>query len=134
MPNLIHRIKHVLDWLPILWNDHDWDWVYILDILRFKIKRTRLHLKNYGFACHTKKSLNKMKKCELLLERLTEDQNYFDYETSWKDDKDLKQRIAREEYLRKQDMDLFCNLFSKHYRTWWDVILVCLFCSSWGAC
>lgn len=34
-------------------------------------------------------------------------------------DKEFKECILKDEYLKKQDMELFCKLFMKYYQGWW---------------
>lgn len=36
-----YRIKHVCKWVPTLWNDYDWDHVYIMIMLQKKLLYTR---------------------------------------------------------------------------------------------
>ena len=38
-------IKRFWGYAPIVWADEDWDWVYILRMLKYKIKRTRDNIK-----------------------------------------------------------------------------------------
>ena len=37
--HFLYRIKRLLDWLPVIWNDCDFDYAYLLDILNFKLKK-----------------------------------------------------------------------------------------------
>lgn len=34
-----NQIKHVVAWLPLLWKDRDWDYGFLLEILKFKLQR-----------------------------------------------------------------------------------------------
>lgn len=33
------KIKKIIEWLPVLWRDEDWDFEYMLDMLEYKLKR-----------------------------------------------------------------------------------------------
>jgi hypothetical protein len=44
--NYVLRIIKIAQWIPILWNDYDWDYGYFLDILKFKLKRMQKALAN----------------------------------------------------------------------------------------
>lgn len=33
------RVSLIWDWLPVLWDDHDWDYIYTLKMLKFKLER-----------------------------------------------------------------------------------------------
>jgi len=35
-------------------------------------------------------------------------------------DKEYKELILKEDIMYKQDMELFCKIFKKHVRSWWD--------------
>jgi len=39
--DFIKFIKKVYDYLPILWNDRDYDYTYIVEILQYKLLRTK---------------------------------------------------------------------------------------------
>jgi len=33
----MRRIRHLISWLPIIWRDRDWDWIYLIIILNRKL-------------------------------------------------------------------------------------------------
>jgi hypothetical protein len=37
--DFFRRIFRILAWLPVIWNDRDWDYNYLLTIISFKLKR-----------------------------------------------------------------------------------------------
>ena len=37
----LRQIKHVIEYIPTLWEDRDWDYNYILTLLKYKLQRTR---------------------------------------------------------------------------------------------
>jgi hypothetical protein len=39
--NTWYKIKRIIDWFPLLWKDQDWDYGYLLIILKHKLKRMR---------------------------------------------------------------------------------------------
>ena len=38
---IISKIKKIIDYIPILWNDEDWDFEYLLLLLRFKLDKIK---------------------------------------------------------------------------------------------
>jgi len=38
-------LRRLWEYLPMIWHDRDWDYIYILRLLRYKIKRTRDNIK-----------------------------------------------------------------------------------------
>ncbi len=74
-------------WFPIIWSDRDYDEHYIYKTLQFKIKRTRLlNEKNMRYV-GVEKNIHYMKVCEILLDRLMNDDYYSSfnkiYEEKW---------------------------------------------------
>lgn len=90
---------------------------------------------------HRPKDIRALRTCELLLGRLIEDDYVMDDlgiffnrypllgsgrelsitpEDVGKSRREFKRIHEREDYLQKQDVDLFFRLFRKHYRNWWD--------------
>lgn len=39
--NIFKKIKKIIDYIPILWNDYDWDYSYIDKLLLYKLKRMK---------------------------------------------------------------------------------------------
>lgn len=37
MKTLIRRVKNIIRWLPVIWQDRDFDYQYLLDITAFKL-------------------------------------------------------------------------------------------------
>jgi hypothetical protein len=43
------KIRKIVQWIPLLWEDEDWDYNYILTVLDYKLSRTYNEIKNgYG--------------------------------------------------------------------------------------
>jgi hypothetical protein len=128
-------------------NDKNWDWTYILKLLQYKLMLTRKCLAASKIRSFNPKQDKDIRTCELLLQRLIDD-DYFlpmfekrsdeyglktnDIE-SWIDrmnklkgedaakfSKQVEEDARIEEMLKKQDIDLFCKIFSRKYRKWWD--------------
>lgn len=70
------NIKRIFEYLPVVWNDRDWDEHYIYKILKYKIERTRRENLR-GNHLHKNRYAKQMRTCEILLDRLAKD-NYFD--------------------------------------------------------
>jgi hypothetical protein len=139
------RIKMVLEWSVFLWDDYDWDYVYIWRVLQYKLKRTRECIVSNGITMKADQVGKEIRVAENLLQRLIDDayidddlRDYFEkYPMEWEDTpdggritraekKDLKRdRLfkainVKETYLRKQDMEYLAKHMNKHIRRWWD--------------
>jgi hypothetical protein len=51
----IWNIKNIVDWIPILWKNWDWDYGYLLDIMVFKLERMSKFFKKDAIVsdCHS---------------------------------------------------------------------------------
>ena len=68
---LINRIKKIIGWLPIIWDDYDWDEVYLYIILRHKLSQMEKFFRS-DLACtlSAPKKADEMHKCICALDRL----------------------------------------------------------------
>ena len=127
------QIKHVIDWLPLLWHDQDWDWVYLVIIMKFKLERMKECLDD-GWSIRTKKEDKKILIAINCLDRIIKDsyvdknldqqydikgyKHFDDMDKEWKDKTMALWKL--DEYLKKEDLRVFCEIFQKQLRTWWD--------------
>jgi hypothetical protein len=70
-----------------LWDNHyDWDWIYLLTLLQFKLSRMRENTLE-GYHLGKEKTAKKMRTCELLIERIVHDDyckmEYEEHENKW---------------------------------------------------
>ena len=77
MKSLLRRIRHLLSWLPIIWHDQDWDWIFLITILNRKLRNMEkffggegAHLSNADNVC------DRIRYARILTDRLLAD----DYE------------------------------------------------------
>lgn len=144
MSSTIKKIFRIASWLPILWEDEDWDQGYLLKIWAFKLKRMRLCILGNGIIVDALKVHNEIRTCEQALNRLAKEdyariaweKHYEKYprmsnfiegglsgilpSMSEEESIDFKSVVQLEEDERKADEDLFLETFRKHYRGWWD--------------
>ena len=70
---LRHSIKNVIRWFPLIWNDKDWDSLYLFKIMSYKIKNMEQYFRVHGHYVGCKKTAKEMELAYLLLKRLTDD-------------------------------------------------------------
>lgn len=63
-------IRNLISWIPIIWNDRDWDQYYLYEILRFKLTRMEEHFRCHSHVANGPKDAKRMRLCALLLDRL----------------------------------------------------------------
>lgn len=74
---LPHTIKigitNLFVWFPVIWNDRQWDYIYILRMLHKKLSMMEKFIREDGIHVKNKRDAHKIKVCVLLLERMIED-------------------------------------------------------------
>ncbi len=140
------RILIIWHWLPIIWNDYDWDFSFTLVALRHKIKRSRLRMNKSTFKGVTwPKNYKRMLECEILLDRIIDDDfapednkewhEKYPWELNFKTDENGRSYMPtmegkqKEEFwklqkkkdmLEKEANDRLFYLIRRYYRGRWD--------------
>ena len=100
------NIKRIIEWIPILYNNFDWDYYYLLKIISFKLKLMEKHFREDGVTMSAEKHANEMKSMIEICDRLIED-NYTE----------IPYEIAESKH--DKDIEDFSKGFLK-IRSWWD--------------
>jgi len=77
------KIKNLIRWFPIIWKDEDWDFHYIFEILKFKLKNQAKYIGNRDFHTRAKRDAEIMNLCVRLMEKIQNEYyntEYLDYE------------------------------------------------------
>ena len=67
------NIKRIVEWIPILYNNFDWDYYYLLKIISFKLKLMEKHFREDGVTMAAEKHANEMKSMIEICDRLIAD-------------------------------------------------------------
>lgn len=127
--NFLLNCKRMIDWFPVIWNDRDWDHLFLYRLLGFKLHRVHHFLKYDGVAWHSHKALRRIKTAALLCDRLANESAYEnapewklkEIEVSWWNNK--KMMIADHDWVESKieaDLELLNKIIKKHSRVWWD--------------
>lgn len=71
---VINCIVKVIQFIPLLYRDVDYDYVSLLKLMQYKIKRTRIHIKEHGHIANVDKYCAQMQEAEVLIEREINDE------------------------------------------------------------
>ena len=111
---------NLIKWIPIIWNDRDWDWYYLIVLIQFKIKKMeKYHRITNGFV-GVEQTIKQLNICNHLLQRIKND-NYClnpHYEFLIKINRKKAYKWVME--YEQQDMDLLFKIINKHLKYWWD--------------
>ena len=77
----------ILTYIPVLWNNEDFDHGYILELLRYKIKRTRDHIAHHQIHTEWERDVKCMDHAIELLDRVIKDDYFMEefraHEAKW---------------------------------------------------
>lgn len=139
MKNIIRGIKNIWKWLPIIWQDRDWDYGFMLKILVFKLENMEWFMRNKGMCVPAVDIADEIKETLIIGKRLLDD-NYdlFPFwpycilntknDLAFAQNKNTKEIITKREFFdiaskskKEKDKDLedFVNKF-KNMTRWWD--------------
>jgi len=68
--NIPNNIKMICQWIPVLWNNWDWDYNFLLDIMKFKLQRMSNHMIKHNIILDAEKISNQMNECISCIERI----------------------------------------------------------------
>ena len=135
--NLYWRIERIIRWIPVIWKNREFDHVYFLQIIAFKLKQMeKFYRSKYAISADRKDCATKIHICRLLCNRLIEDE-YYDMlqrkiEFHWGSSSQIKvldegcqlgickDWVHYDDYMQKQDLEYLCKLLRKHLHSWWD--------------
>lgn len=112
-------------------NNPDWDYIYLFDLLKFKLSRIEKCLRT-GFCDQHALTLKSLKVCIRLCDRISKEKyNYairqhekkfpshydsFSFEVI----KDFQKALEADTRSRERDVRLLFQIISKYYIQWWD--------------
>lgn len=125
MHKLIRFISKLRDYLPILWDDEDYDFDYMLQVLQVKIKRMRCHFQTCPMGGIHPNQVKRIKLAEHLISRLLKgDYCRYEHNEWWNHDRDNEEKLCRimktALYLEDCDWNNLFDLIKKHGQRWWD--------------
>ena len=141
-------IRNIKKWWPILKEDEDWDYHYLLEVMKFKLEKMAEYHDKHGHFVESAKVSQELSEAARLLSALIED-DFFDYrllDDKWGESiltfdegkgifhnehvktaedreqyhKEFATEIEKENDRRSQVLDKFCIIFKTKLRQWWD--------------
>lgn len=111
MKSFVYGIKNLIKWFSIIWNDKDFDYYYLLNILEFKLKNMEEFFNSDNtFTVNAKKYAKQMMIVKNLIKRIKNENycelNNYDYE--------------KNKYMVNQDLEYLGLMLRKHLKSWWD--------------
>jgi hypothetical protein len=137
--NIKYGVKNLWRYRKVIWNDRDWDYAFLLNLVEFKTKTMSDTIKKYGMSVSSEETANELAEVSQLLGRLANDdfekhvdEHYEKWDKEYRLLDAFKPNKKSEEYLEslrlawkndKQDRKLaekrLLKLLTK-YKNWWD--------------
>ena len=98
--SLFASLRRLWAWLPIIWEDRDFDQAYLYRIMAFKLRRMQRVVGDDGYHVGSERDAKNIAICAHILERLASDDSEI---------------FGREREL----LETFAKIFSRHSLGWW---------------
>ena len=110
------RIKNIIRWIPILWNDRDWDYYYIFEILKTKLKFQSKHFREYGYHESSERDAEQMELCIRLIDKV-QNEYYLDEALGQEfTDEAVISAINKHDKAKR----ILFKLLEQNIESWWD--------------
>lgn len=108
--------KNIIRWIPVIWNDRDWDWDFLAGIMETKLNWMAKSSTSW-WSGHSDVHGRQMRVCVQLLHRLRED----DYvENAFKRFGESKFAYKHAMAQSKEDQRYLGVILGKYLNHWWD--------------
>lgn len=118
--NIKYGITNLIHWLPIIWNDRDWDWAYTVKVLKHKLSRQKIIFEKYSITLSAPQKAKELSICIKLLDRLEKDEYRWFPEVSKRYAIGHKHGYKLEKSIRDNDRQLLFKIMHDKLLTWWD--------------
>ncbi len=139
------RMFRVMQYLPVIWRNEDWDYAWIYRLMAYKLERVEKCLANDKLHENAERYARQVRVCRILLERLEKDEycekELEEYYQRWgkaeflnnalvkskvvteqdrlESAEEIRRIFTKEEERRTRDLDTFWLVFKKYHRHWW---------------
>lgn len=76
-------IVRMWEYAPLLWSDRDYDFVHLLRIMRFKLRRMRTHTESYAILAHAKDVVAELAQADVMLRNLVDEDPDDEWSMHW---------------------------------------------------
>jgi len=112
-----YGIKNILDFLPVVWQDRDWDYTYLYKILHAKLRKMEENT-GWDFFVGGEKEKKNVTEARMLCERIINENEY------WRDryfeNSTSRFWIFLPSQQADRDIERLCMILQKHSQKWWD--------------
>jgi len=112
------QIRRTLDFLPLIWNGFDWDYIYSIELLQKQLERTASFLESDKAHTLSAKTNAQKIRTALRLMDIVYDEKYVDeyFDSNSKDREEYKRVIEKQKRAHK----LLWDFIEHNIQKWWD--------------
>lgn len=125
------NIIRIFVYIPIIWNDRDWDQHFFLNLMLFKLGRMEKYFRNADIIVDSEKCADEIKIAINLLEKIIEDnwykdewdilrQKYPNMQSSDESQNEYKKYFNKCDNEKEKCHDEFFSYLKNNYEKWWD--------------
>ena len=114
---IIRRTKNLFRWLPIIWQDEQWDHYYIFEILRHKLIIMSEAIRKRDNHTLAKYDADRMMLCARLLEKVQNEEYLFEFIG---DDEITREQIDKGQRKHNKAKRILFKLLENYIERWWD--------------
>lgn len=115
-------IMNIKRWYYVIWCDRDFNWTFIMIILRHKLKLIKNGYDKHHKYVGQEKEIHNLKVAILLIDRILEDEYIFNkqyYKLLHSEPRGSKLSYNFYQRIKEQDMEMLFSILQKHLKTWW---------------
>lgn len=127
---LVRGTKNCIKWFPIIWNDRDWDWEYLVRILKKKLEGMERIMREEMRHATSEESACQMMQCIQMLRNMEEDDyslrvaraRGLEIEYGWKilgTEEEVRKVYTDAFELERQELEEFGKVLGKYMKHWW---------------
>ncbi len=117
-------IFNIITWLPVVWEDRQFDFAYIFDILQFKLRLMEEYFRNANIIEDSEKIADSIKECKIILDRIQKNDYLPNDILEWPMTEENRKKIIeagqKEEIEYSADISRFFTKMAKEIQNWWD--------------
>ena len=111
------RIHNLIRWAPIIWDDRDWDYYFIYEILKQKLKHVEKHTRENSYHENSYAEAESLRTAIEMIDKVQNEYHLDKYLSSWDwNSEDMHQAVDDHNKARQE---LFQYL-SDNIEIWWD--------------
>lgn len=116
--NTIRKIRKIIRWIPILWNDRDWDYYFIYETLKQKLIDTETYVRKEGLHIFNNEEADSILKAIEMIEKVQTEYHLDKYLSEAKEwDVDGIDKATNDHKQARQELFQYLN---DNIEQWWD--------------